>query len=116
MRFQFRLRTIFLVVTAAAVACAWLGHEYRVAQERAAVREWIEENGGFCGAQKGHRNDEPSLIRRLLGDQQITYVNLPRNATDDDLARIEAAFPNAIVRRSMFTLRVPTDQCSTQAK
>jgi hypothetical protein len=30
MRFQFRLRTLFAVVTVAAVAFAWIGHEAHV--------------------------------------------------------------------------------------
>jgi hypothetical protein len=48
MRFQFNLRTLFAVVTVAAVACAWLAHEAHAVQERKVMREWIEQRGGVC--------------------------------------------------------------------
>src|ERR1700730_14351152 len=68
MRFQFNLRTLFAVVTIAAVACAWLGHEYHVVQERNAMRERIEYVEGRLGDEdyKNYSNaDEPSLIQHL---------------------------------------------------
>jgi hypothetical protein len=47
MRFQFRLRTPFIVVTVAAFG-AWFGHEYRVVQERKAVRIGFGRLGLLC--------------------------------------------------------------------
>jgi hypothetical protein len=50
MKLQFRLRTLFVAVTVTAVACAWLGHEYHVVQERKAMRAWISAVGSQASA------------------------------------------------------------------
>jgi hypothetical protein len=86
--FQFRLRTLFAVVTIAAVPCTWLGHEYHVVQERKAVREWIEKHGGICSyflddqisdqvIESHSAVKEPSFLRRWLGDEKVGVVCLP---------------------------------------
>jgi hypothetical protein len=100
--FQFRLRTLMVVVTVAAVGCAWVAREGRVVQERKAVRQWIEEGGGACVTNdlaaripSASGIDEPSVVRRWLGDQTVTTVFLPRKFADQDLQRIKTCFRGA---------------------
>jgi hypothetical protein len=100
--FQFRLRTLMVVVTITAAGCAWIAHEGRIVQERTALRQWIEEGGGACTNNDlaAHirlvsKIDEPSIVRRWLGDQTVTTVFLPRKFADQDLQRIKTCFRGA---------------------
>jgi hypothetical protein len=100
--FQFKLRTLLIVVTIAAAACAWATHEGRIVQERTAVREWIEAGGGACVSNNlslhvppGAGIEEPSFVRRWLGDRTVTTVFLPRRFSDRDLQRIKTCFRGA---------------------
>jgi hypothetical protein len=100
--FQFSLRSLLIVVTIAAVACAWLAHEARSVQQRMSLRQWIEEGGGACVAidlgshnAPGSRIEDPSFVRRWLGDQTVRTVFLPRKTSDRDLQRIKTWFPGA---------------------
>ena len=94
-RFQFRLRTLMIGVALFCVAGGWFAHEAHIASERQALRKWIEQHGCWSGVWLGHDDDAPSFIRRLLGDQPVGYVHVPKDATDEDIQRIEAVFPNA---------------------
>jgi hypothetical protein len=96
MRIQFSLRTLFAVVTVAAVACAWLAHEARVVQERKALREWIVRRGGICGNWNDSYPVEQSFLRRWLGDEPIGFIMLPEFTTDADEARAKLTFPGAL--------------------
>jgi hypothetical protein len=98
-RFQFRLRTLMIGVTLFCVVGGRLGREVTIARERESMRKWIEQNGGWCGVWLGHDECEPPFLRRLFGDRQIGYVHVPQNATDDDIQRIEAVYPNANLLR-----------------
>jgi hypothetical protein len=102
MKLQFSLRFLLIFVTVAAVACAWLAHEGHAVQQRKSLRQWIEEGGGTCVANDlgshippGSKIEEPSLIRRWLGDQIVRTVFLPRKTSDQDLQRIKTWFPGA---------------------
>jgi hypothetical protein len=105
MKLQFSLRTLFVVVTVAAVACAWLGHEYHVVQERKAMRAWIEKNGGICTIDTAlleSTAEEPSLIRRWLGDQRVDEVLFIPPAADAVVERAKAAFPGSVFRNMQW--------------
>ncbi len=103
-RFQFHLRTMFVVVTIAAIACRWLAKEACIVQER---RETILhlESGICCYTCEPDHPDMlnrpgPSWIRRLLGDVNVCAVFL-RDVPMSE-ARIETikmTFPEAIVTR-----------------
>jgi hypothetical protein len=100
--FQFRLRTLMVVVTIMAAGCAWIAHEGRIVQERTALRQWIEEGGGACvsndlaaSVSSSPSIDEPSIVRRWMGDQTVTTVFLPRKFADQDLLRIKTCFRGA---------------------
>jgi hypothetical protein len=100
--YQFTLRSLMIVVTATAAACAWVAHEGRVVQERRALRQWIEEGGGACANNDlaarippVSKINEPSIVRRWLGDQTVATVFLPRKFADQDLQRIKTCFRGA---------------------
>jgi hypothetical protein len=103
--FQFSLRSLLIVVAVTAVACAWFAHEAHAVQQRKTLRKWIEEGGGTCVANDlgrqipsvppGSRIDEPSFVRRWLGDQTVRAIFLPRKTSDRDLQRIRTCFPGA---------------------
>ena len=102
MKRQFTLRWLLICVTVAAVACAWLAHESHAVQQRNGLRQWIVEGGGTCVANDldlhsppGSKIEEPSLIRRWLGDQTVRTVFLPRKTSGQDLQRIKTWFPGA---------------------
>jgi hypothetical protein len=92
MRFQFSLRTLFIVVAVAAVACAWLGHEYRVVQERSVMREWIKQHNGLYGVSRTQADLKPSIIRRWLGDETVTFIVLPNTAVNEDVLKAANEF------------------------
>jgi hypothetical protein len=98
-RFQFSLRSLLIVVTLFCVVGGRLGREATIARERESMRKWVQQNGGWCGVWLGHDEGEPPFLRRLFGDRRVGYVHVPQNATDDDIQRIEAIFPNANLLR-----------------
>ena len=100
-RFQFRLRTLMIVVTLMAVPMAYVAHEAKIAWDRKAmVNRILFVEGGWVA-----HNTEPSWsppwIRRLFGDQSIDEVALP---VDSPLTarEINAMLPEvANVQRSL---------------
>src|SRR5258707_15341195 len=77
--FQFRLRTLFVLVAMAAIPCGCLKWKIvRKARERAAVVE-IESLGGHVWRDwQARRRDEPPVpewLRRLFGDAFFSNVN-----------------------------------------
>jgi hypothetical protein len=100
MRFQFRLRTMFVLVTVVAVVCAWIGHEIRVVDERKAMLAWIEKNGGICtidSTSPEPQADEPSFIRRWLGDQRVDEVFFIPPKEANVVERVKAILPGTVV-------------------
>jgi hypothetical protein len=42
-RFQFRLRTLLIVVTLLGVACAYVGWQAKIVRQRAVMLNWLQE-------------------------------------------------------------------------
>src|SRR5947209_1765141 len=99
-RFQFRLRTLFIVVTIVAVVCCYVGHEYRIVKTR---QEWVTdrvpvfEAADVAPKEINKRNPatDPSLIRRWLGDKAETYIDVDSEA---DAATAKSLFPEATIK------------------
>ncbi len=100
-RFQFRLRTLFVVVTIAAVACAYVAHEWRIVQARKAwlsnhnyktARMW--DFGSTKMVVVGERNAtaDPPPIRRWLGDQAVEMIIVDPGP---DVQQVQTFFPEA---------------------
>ncbi len=75
-RFQFRLRTLLIVVALLAILCAYVAQQYRLVAARKAwliahqtPRGIFEWNGPGMTEHEGNREDGPGLIRRWLGDR-----------------------------------------------
>ena len=89
-RFQFRLRTLFVVVTLVAVACSYIAHEWRI------VRKRRDLDQAFAGSYLPGSPDKLPWLRRVMGD--VTYEEMELyGISDDDLVRVREAFPEAEV-------------------
>jgi hypothetical protein len=95
--FQFRLRTLLIVVTLLAVPCAYVGWQARIVTER---RNWLA-NPQFGSWPWGDDPPNCSLpwIRRLLGDTECIFMIADDAVSDADLAACRSAFPELDVRR-----------------
>ncbi len=104
LRFQFRLRTLFAVVTMAAVACAYVAHEWRIVRDR---RNWLSNHHQYpmppsmwgLGQSKSESNPSagPPLLRRWLGDATHDCVWVFAGFPDTDVDEAKALFPEAQV-------------------
>ena len=102
--FQFRLRTLLVGVLLLAIPCAYVAHEYHIVATR---RAWIAQykpHFSTVSTRWGSGNPEnaPSLIRRLLGDQQYYTIAL-YNGESRDMPDVERLFPEAFVYVEMET-------------
>jgi hypothetical protein len=118
--FRFRLRTVLLALTLLAIPCAWLGSEWNVVHERAALIERVEADGGFVyylgscieapviEMPASHREIviKPSMqpapistIRRWLGDRNLERIVIQNDFPDHDEKRILDLFPQTEVRK-----------------
>ncbi len=84
-RFQFRLRTLMIVVTLLAVACAHVAHEAKIVRER---RNWLVAHLFAASSfpphlillAQGSAEHNPSVIRLLLGDNSYKFIPVPASA------------------------------------
>ncbi len=108
-RFQFRLRTLFVVVTLLAAACGYVAHEYRIVQRRNEKREnlWLVDVQWMTAeSYEKHRSlplgrppPKISWIRQQLGDVPVYFLSLPETTSDEYAKEIQAIFPEAIVQK-----------------
>jgi hypothetical protein len=99
-RFQFRLRTLLIVVTLLSVPCAYIGRQARVVAER---RAWLAAHpisqrdqlwdSLDCLITLGDQTEYPSLVRRWIGDEAIRILFVGQS----DAETAEALFPEAAV-------------------
>ncbi len=91
-RFQFRLRTLFVMMTIVAVACWHVSGEWRAVHAR---RSYISRNQNvFDGPDS---TDTPTWLCRRFGDKCHGLVILHDGATEDDFSEAKALFPEADV-------------------
>jgi hypothetical protein len=95
-RFQFRLRTLMIVVTLLAIPCGYVGWQVKIVKQRNEMLSILTTNGGILwpeytddGAQ------EMPWIRRLLGDHAVNIIFFPIEMEASTRAKIRAAFPGA---------------------
>ncbi len=123
-RFQFRLRTLLIVVTLLAVVCGYVGRQIEIVRERKSLLTLlVAEGGGYwntatentysiVGAvpayfspgtyrvvSHGKRDQRPPAIRRWLGDDYIYVIWLPESVAAIDATRFANGFPEADVAR-----------------
>ena len=122
--FQFSLRTLLIGVTLLAVPCAYVGWQAKTVCKRKSLLLFIVDNGGGYYTTEGDEiyfpvgflpnkgayfpkpftmladrdpRQQPSSIRRWLGDDNIDCIWIPKPVSDTDAARIAAGFPEACV-------------------
>jgi hypothetical protein len=97
-RFQFRLRTLMVVVTSVAVACAYVAHEAKIVQNRKAL---VAAVGKYATLPGWWRSSESPptlpLIRRWLGDKPVCSMTLPGSLNPSLIDELRQAFPEASI-------------------
>ena len=103
-RFQFGVRSLFVLALAVAISCSWLVIQWQQAKEQKAAVEGIEESGGWARVEYDYQRDEagnwiqnaeppgPEWLRKVLGDEFFTNVvgvSLSGNETDPGLNWLE---------------------------
>jgi hypothetical protein len=102
-RWSFGLMAMLVVATI--VAC-WMGWNLKIVHDRYQMRTWIEQHGGavYELAFPPTKSAEPSFIRRLMGDQKISSINVPESLTRTELAAIKKNFPESLVYTNDWAL------------
>ncbi|HEY1600374.1 MAG TPA: hypothetical protein VGG64_12270 [Pirellulales bacterium] len=95
--FQFTLGRLLATVTIVALIAAWIGWQVTLVGQRRALSKQIWECGGsvYSAADLAQSGRLPG-IRPWLGDEPIGTIYLPPpRFSDEDFARVRAAFPEA---------------------
>jgi hypothetical protein len=93
--FQFSLRTLMIVVTLLAVACAYVGWQEKIVRERQA---W-KDNPKFYVEMGQQVPSNLPWIRRLLGDSDCMWIIADDSVSDAELDACRLAFPDVSVLR-----------------
>jgi hypothetical protein len=108
-RFQFRLRTLMIVVTLMAAACGYVAHEARIAKERreaAEIYEPLRESVRKVWGGRLEYSSRTVLVEapwplRWFGEDGYKAILVPYNTPADEIVRLEGLFPEAsVVRKS----------------
>jgi hypothetical protein len=111
---QFSLRTLLIGVTLLAlVPCGYIGWQAKIVRERIALLTWLEKRKPIdaplitpdwdIAQNENNRwdvqfnDDDLPWWRRLLGDHEVTSIRFPRLATEEEIARVRAAFPESSI-------------------
>jgi hypothetical protein len=96
-RFQFRLRTLFVLVTMAAVACGYVAHEYRIVRERTAM----VYSGHWTDSARCYPSSAGKIpwLRVMLGDRAYSDITISQRTPEKDLEQYKALFPEAAIAR-----------------
>jgi len=96
--YQFSLRTLIIVVTVLAVACAYVGWQARIVRKRQDyLRAYAHDhakNGTYLGLADGDLAQAPTGIRLWLGDKPQDVVWLD-SKSGMDIESLAALFPEA---------------------
>ncbi len=94
-RFQFRLRSLMIVVTLNCIGCGWLLSQATIVWERKAMLKiapvsWVDDD------------DTAGLtwLRHVMGDRGIGTIVLDKPTTDEQLNHYRAVFPEASIYRT----------------
>jgi hypothetical protein len=101
-RFQFRLRTLMIIVTLNCVCVGWLGMQASIVWERRAMLNRLP--GGYAVDDDG---SGISWIRHLFGDQGIGIIQIGGSPSDEQLDCYRTAFPEACIFRTRGPLPKP---------
>jgi hypothetical protein len=97
-RFQFRLRTLLLMVSLIAMPCAYVGWQAKFVRERIAYLR-------IHHAYKAGDVSRLSALRRWLGDIPAEIVWIPATANDSERKLAASLFPEARVETPVDTIK-----------
>ena len=103
--FQFRLRTLMIVVTVFAMPLGYVEWEAKIVRERKS--ELAKRDGQFGvwtvpALADNHEKTIP-MLRRWMGDRAIFWIIYKRGTTDDEIRRLRELFPEALVGDDLVT-------------
>ena len=99
--FQFRLRTLLILVLLVSLLLAWFASELQQAENQREIVEWVRERGGYVLYDYQSRNGKDVLnslpgrerVREFIGDDlfaEVTVVSLYNTqATDAEMKRLQ---------------------------
>jgi len=87
---RFSIRTLLVAVT---LFCVWLGWQWRIVQERRAVKELLH---GKAFALAAYDPPYANFVRRMLGDAPLLRNLGCENLTSDEIQRVKKAFPELV--------------------
>jgi hypothetical protein len=102
-RFQFRLRTLMIVVTLIAVPCAYVGWQAKIVRDRKAwlarqpIQRRIDGPKIIKELAQGDPTRSPSKIRLWLGDKSVEYIGIPISSNPEELKLAASLFPEAVI-------------------
>ena len=109
-RFQFRLRTLMIVVTLLAALCGYVAWQASIVRERQEEIRKITDAGGTVGFYDVVTGPLPTevrtvpILRRWFGDRAVLSVLFKKGATNEERHRIREIFPEAVFVVSHETL------------
>ncbi len=113
-RFQFRLRTLMIVVMLLAVPLGYVGWQAKTVRQRQYLLQRLKSKDTaypttadadwrFWTSPLFIKAEEPApsvpLVRKLLGDQAVVAIVYFSQVDDLDFQQVERAFPEAKVKR-----------------
>jgi hypothetical protein len=94
--YQFRLRTLLVVVTLFCLIVGWIAIQARVAHQRkAALAGYSRFIILYSFVDEDSRVALTSPLKRLFGDKPIAYMVVSAALSGDDLKRLREVFPEA---------------------
>jgi hypothetical protein len=108
-RFQFRLRTLMIVVTLLAVVCGYVGWPAKIVRERRDVVETHETRTSWDirPARSLSRRRAPWPLR-WFGEEGFAAIYVNDNESDDEIENLKRLFPEAEIWRGQKCLSSPT--------
>jgi hypothetical protein len=112
--YQFRLRTLMIGVTSLAAVCCYVGRQAEIVRERQEMLLRINFDGGDAtlmpslpgmkltpivehkGKLMSVQRPAIPIIRRWLGDSEVVFLEFDLGMGQDEIARANALFPEAI--------------------
>lgn len=101
--FQFRLRTLMIAITIAGcvfASIAWFARALATVNERRQLIYYAARRptpSGIVVRSLTPSVDEPSPLRRWLGDKGFSQIVLDHSPTNEEILRYRTAFPEANV-------------------
>ena len=90
---RYSLRTLFVIVTALAILCGYVGWQVRIVEHRKAMLLRFTQLGGHFDFDT--RDSAIPMIRRWFGDHELCCIYSDNLIPREDMQEIRRAFPEA---------------------